>query len=156
MVGKVVTDDIGALFQASDGSGDNWAEGAGNDGVAVIGAYKDKSSFGSCKVVVAFTAVLAANATLSATVGLKDATDNEGTGAADFVAPIGPKIIATGPGGGGTVKGTAEFDFNLAGARQFVASNIKLQLSHAADTVQVGRVLLMGGAKEEPCSLRLN
>lgn len=156
MVGTALTKDVGAFFQGAAGNGDNWVQAGGHDGAAVLTPFVDRTGFGSMKLLVPFTAVLTAAATLTVNLGAQDATDNAGTGAADFGTFSGAKVVATGPGGGGTVNGVAEIDMNVEGARQFLAGKVTATLSHAADTVQLGRVLCLGGATEEPCSKRLN
>lgn len=155
MVGVALTKDIGSLFQATNAKETNSTGGGSGDNTFLTGAYVDKSDFCSCKVIVAGDFVAAAlNDTLTLTVELVDATDSGGTGSALFGTAFGPTAVFTAPGAA-TTHQVFEFDFNIEGARQFVAFNVKPHPS-GTNTFVGSVVLCLGGAREEPCSKRLN
>lgn len=136
------------------------AGGAGNN-VAADGAWADRSLGGtenlaqSCKVIVAYSAVLAAGKALDLTMSLQDAADNAGTGAAAFGASYGPTPIATSVGGG-TVTGTVEFDFDLTMARGFIRPVITPDLTNTVtDTATVSATIVFFGADRQPMSRSL-
>ena len=154
MVGTAMTKDIGSLFQATVGLNDSFTSGAGNDNVAVVSVFVDKSNFCSAKVIAVCKAALTAAKHLILTIGMQDADKSDGTGAADFGTFTTAKTVAT---GAGTKQVTAEADFNVEGARQWVALKITAHLDKGdTDTLVAGYALCLGGAREEPTSLRLN
>jgi hypothetical protein len=127
------------------------AGGAG-DATELDGRYIDRSGYLSAKLTVAFKAVLGDGETLSIAANLQDDADGAGVGT-DFGGAFASAVVATGPGGGGTVEGQVELDFDLSGARQYVRAQFTPDLSAAnTDTAIIAAVLVLGGADEIPAS----
>jgi hypothetical protein len=138
--------------------------GAGNDGVAVNGNIIDlqtlqnqgKKKFHSAKLMIPFTAVLAAAATLTATVVVQHGSAANLSDAATYLDELGVNgkpatIVATGPGGGGTVRGVIEVSIALGGAKRYIRSVVTLNLSAATvDTVAAGGAWVLGAPEEAP------
>jgi len=165
MFGPSYSKNVGALLH-----GENALDaavitaGAGNDGVAVNGNIIDlqtlqnqgKKKFHSAKLMIPFTAVLAAAATLTATVVMQHGSAANLSDAATYLDELGVNgkaatVVATGPGGGGTVRGVIEVSIALGGAKRYVRSVVTLNLSRAnTDTVAAGGALVLGAAEETP------
>jgi len=128
------------------------AGGAG-DATAVTGVIIDRAALGwpqSCVVAVPFTATLAAAATLSLSITLQDGDASNLSDAGTFASRANG-VIATGPGGGGTVTGTIELDVNLSGAKRYVRANFTPDLSASGtDTAALSEVIVFGGATRLP------
>lgn len=131
----------GAYCRTARGSGNNTATAAGTgDATEVSGAWQSRKSATkgialSGKLVISYTATLAAAATLSFSGNFQDALDASGTGAADFPATGGSVaafVAATGGTGGTTETGTVELDIDLSGAREFIRAQITPDLSAGA------------------------
>lgn len=135
------------------------AAGAG-DNTLSSGKWLDRTKYRSAKLVVSWTATLAAAATLTLTIGARDASDTSGTGAATYTGPkagtgnsgaFAIAVVATGPGGGGTLFGTTEVDFNLEGANVAIQSRITPDLSAGStDTARISAVWIFGGGEVIP------
>lgn len=139
--------------------------GAGNDNVAVTGPYTDLTALAqrprAVALLVAWKAVLAAAATLSLTMKFRDATDTTGTAVADYVGPahtqqtakLAVTVVATGPGGGGTVRGVTKIACELQPARACLAATVTADLSAAnTDTVAIAGTFVFAGYDELPPS----
>lgn len=131
--------------------------GAGNDGVEVNGTGFDRFQFGntrflSGKLVIAWRATLAQDATLSIAANLQDDTAvGFGATPADYGPALANAVVATGPSGGGTVRGVSVIDVDLAGARQFLRAQVTANLSAAnTDTVGICATFIFGGADQLP------
>lgn len=127
----------GAFARSARGSGNNTAVAAGaGDATEVNGAWQSRmSSKGialSAKLIVSFTATLAAGATLTLAGNFQDATTIGGTGADDFGDLVPATIVATGAAGGSTETGTFEIDVDLSGASEFIRAQITPNLSAGA------------------------
>ena len=140
----------GGLTATAGGAGDNTVANANwvsrkddrNKGIAL-----------SVKLIVSYSAVLAAAATLKFAVNFQDATDGAGTGAAQY--PVGESVATTtaaiGPAGGGTVSGTFEVDMDLAGAREFIRAQVTPDLSAGAtDTLSFHMDYVFFGEQRGP------
>jgi hypothetical protein len=98
------------------------AAGSG-DATTVTGQTIDREGFAggslpnSAEIAVLFAATLASGKTLSVTFDVQDSLD--GTTFADY-ATSAALVAATGPSGGGTVKGQLEFPVSLGSARRYV------------------------------------
>lgn len=131
------------------------AAGAG-DATEVNGSWVDRvlADVGmaqSAKLVITFTATLAASATLTFAGNFQDATDSSGTGAADYSTAFSATVVATGDSGGSTETGTVEIDVDLSGARQFIRSQITPNLSAGAtDTCEWSACLVFYGDHRQP------
>jgi len=168
MFGPSYSKNIGALLH-----GENALDaavitaGAGNDGVAVNGNTIDlqalqnqgKNKFHSAKLMIPFKAVLAAAATLSATVVIKHDSDSGMGTEATYTDERGVSgktvtVVATGPGGGGTVRGVVEVPLSLDGAKRYIRAVVTLNLSAAnTDTVAAGGTWVFGAGEEMPVGL---
>lgn len=132
------------------------AGGAG-DNTLVVGVIIDRNLLAtalSAVFALPFTTTLAAAATLifkSAIIEHGDASDlSDATTFATLEDATGT-VIATGPGGGGTVTGCKEYDVDLQGAKQYVRISYKPDLSAAnTDTAAIGAVAVFGGANTLP------
>lgn len=128
------------------------AGGAG-DNTAVTGAIIDRAAIGfpqSAVLAIPFTATLAAGETLS--IGY---TVQEGNAAdlsdAQTLQTSALAVVATGPGGGGTVTGCFEVDVLLSGAGRYVRANFTPDLSRSGtDTAALSAVLVLGGMDRLP------
>ena len=136
---------VGARLTAQAGGGVSATAGGAGDNTKADGLWLDRSRYGSAKLVIHYRATLAAAATLSLQANLRDAVDGAGAGANAFGAAMASKVVATGPGGGGTVRGVVELDYDLNGARQFVQAQFTPDLSAAnTDTCQIEAVWVFG------------
>jgi hypothetical protein len=132
--------------------------GAGNDNVELNGQAKDRLKAGrtlglSGKLLILFEAVLAQDETLTVAANLQDAAASSFAGgdAADYGTAFPATVVATGPTGGGTVRGVVELDVDLSGARQWVREQVTLNLSASGtDTVKASSCLLIGGTDHLP------
>lgn len=126
--------------------------GGSGDNTAVTGIVIDRFATGdalSMTLLLAFTAVLAAAATLTfKTVKVQSGAASDGSDAADFaVLETTGTVFATGPGGGGTVTSQAEYDVDLAGAGRYLTIVFTPDLSAAnTDTAKVAAVVILGGS----------
>lgn len=128
------------------------AGGAG-DNTAVTGVIIDRAAHGfaqSCVVAIPYTTTLAAAATLS--IGYTVQTgENSGLSDATTFNSAASAVVATGPGGGGTVTGVFEVNLPLIGAGRFVRVNFTPDLSAAnTDTAALSAVVVFGGADRLP------
>jgi hypothetical protein len=128
------------------------AGGAG-DAAAVTGVIIDRAALGwpeSCVVAIPFTATLAAAATLTVASVLQHG-DNSGLSDAETLATVSSGVVATGPGGGGTVVGTIEVNVPLRGAKRYLRLNYTPDLSAAnTDVAALGGVVAFAGANRLP------
>lgn len=129
------------------------AAGTG-DNTAVAGVIIDRAALGwpkSAVFAVPFTTTLAAAATLSLAMTVQDGDASNLADAATYASRANA-VVATGPGGGGTVTGTVEFDVNLQGAKRYVRLNFTPDLSAGGtDTADLGSaVAVFGGANRLP------
>jgi hypothetical protein len=154
--------DVGAYATAVRmGSGTAVAGGAGDATLATTAwidrAPAERGPYKSGKLVIAYTTTLAAAATLGFTVTLKDATTVGGAGAAAYGTAKAAGAVATGPGGGGTVTGCVELDFNFETAREFLAADITPDLSAGSvDTAAWTAIMVFFGSDRNPISARVN
>lgn len=124
-MGDIVTQrNIGAmgdLLRLSDQAAIT-AAGSG-DATTVTGQTIDREGFAggslpnSAEIAVLFSATLASGKTLSVTFDVQDSPD--GTNFSDY-ATSAALVAATGPSGGGTVRGQLEYQVNLTSARRYV------------------------------------
>lgn len=136
--------------------------GAGIDGAATDGNVIDRLAAGktlyqSGKVIIPFKAVLAEAATLSFTVSFKHGATNNPQAAYTYgpegTPAVGPTVVATGPAGGGTVRGTFEVPVDLRMALRYFRVVITPDLSAAnTDTNAMSAVLVEGGSDEKPAT----
>nr|WP_295828293.1 hypothetical protein [uncultured Azospirillum sp.] len=143
-----------ALIAARYGvAGVDVTAGGSGDATEVNCAWVDRLGFASLKAVVTYTATLAAAATLTFAGNLQDASDSGGTGADDYGPALPATVVATGPGGGGTVTGVAELDFDLSGTNRYVRLQVTPNLSAAnTDVCEFGVTYILAGATENPVS----
>lgn len=145
------TDAMANVAARLGSAGTDVTAGGAGDATEVNGAYVDRQDFYSVKVVIAYTATLAAGATLSIAANLQDATDSSGTGVADFGDAYASTVVATGGVGGSTETGVVELDFNLLTADQYIRGQFTPDLSAATtDTAELSMVYILGGAVENP------
>ena len=153
----VIQRDIQALLTAKIASVfDSATAGGTGDNTAVLGTAIDRLAMAgvalNAEIILAFSAVLAATATLTLkTVKVQDSAD--GSTWADFATFTDPGVVATGPTGGGTVAGVVKFGVNLGSARRFVRVDYTPDLSASGtDTCQVLAVLNFGGFDRLPAA----
>lgn len=146
----------GAYSRTAFGSINNTATAAGaGDATEVNGDYANRMDGEnglamSCKVVITYTASLAAGKTLSFAANLQDATDGAGAGVADYGTALASTVVASATG---TNKGTVELDFDLSGAEQFIRAQITPDLSNTAtDTCEWSAAYHFFGYQQNPVS----
>lgn len=127
--------------------------GGTGDATKITGVIIDRAALGwpqSAVVLYAGTATLAAAATLSLTREiLSSAASNMAS--PDTLHAAEAAVVATGPGGGGTVHFEIEQNLNLSGAGRYVQVNPTPDLSAAnTDIAQVSVTLVLGGANRLP------
>lgn len=134
--------------------------GAGNDGVEVDGPTIDRNGFNHLaqggKLIIAWDTTLAAAATLSLAANMQDSPNNSTwTDVLDNYAggALANAVVATGPGGGGTLRGVSVIDFALDQLDRYLRAQVTANLSAAnTDTVRIAAVLVMGGGEVYPLS----
>lgn len=135
--------------------------GAGTDNAEQNGAWVDRkgAAYGtvqSAKLVITGEATLAQDETLSIAVNIQEATDGSGSGAADFGTALASTVVATGDTGGSTEQFTAELDFDLSGAEQFIRSQITADASASGtDTATYTATWVFFGSDRNPISASL-
>lgn len=144
--------DAGAFHAARYGSTSTLTAAGTGDNTEVNADAIDRRGFQSVTVYLGFTATLAATKTLTLSGNLQDCSDLAGTGAADFGDALPATIVATGPGGGGVVKGTVRLgNFNLGMARTHIRAQYTPDLSASGtDTATVWLIYVLGGAEKLP------
>lgn len=148
-------------FRSEYASNGTATAGGAGDATEVDGAWVDRKpatlgAYHTAKLVISYTTTLAAAATLTFAANIQDATDDSGTGAADFGSALTATTVATGPSGGGTVKGTIEMDFDISNAREFLRSQITPNLSAAnTDTCSWQAAWVFGGSDRSGASKSL-
>lgn len=145
---------IGDLIAARRASANAAATAGGSgDNTEVVGVIIDRAAIGwpqSCLVVIPFTATLAAAATLSIAWDI-DSGDASNLAGADVLEAATATVVATGPGGGGTVTGELTAKVNLAGAGRYLRLNFTPDLSAAnTDTAALSSVIVFGGMDRLP------
>ncbi len=146
-VASMITARIASAFASAT------AGGAGNN-TEVVGVAIDRAAFGSVplcgEIEIPFEAVLGAGDTFSIT-GLQVEDSADGAAWATYEALTAPGVVATGPAGGGTVRGQVTADINLSSARRYIRIDHTPVLSAAAtDTAKTLAVLVLGGFDELP------
>lgn len=132
--------------------GDAWSitAGGGGDNTAKTTPWIPREDFKAVLAVVQFVATLAATKTLSLTVLIKDAEDSSGTNARTLET-FAADVVATGPGGGGTIKGVRQFGASLEMGRSHIAITVTPDLNATGtDTAILGAVLILSGGHTEP------
>jgi len=142
----------GANVRSARAAGNQTATAGGSgDATQVDGAWVSrKTATGSialsAKAIISYTATLTAAATLKFAAQFQDAVDAAGAGAANYGDAIASTTAATGGGGGTTETGTAEFDVDLGGAREFIRIRVTPDLSAGAtDTAAWSAIYLFFG-----------
>ena len=145
---------IGAMIAVLRAAANTAATAGGSgDNTAVTGVILDRAAYGfpqSGVVAIPFTATLAAGETLSIGCTVQEGDASNLSDAATLVTAASA-VVATGPGGGGTVTGTFELDLSLAGAGRYVRANFTPDLSAAnTDTAALSAVFVFGGSDRLP------
>ena len=141
--------DIGSLLVSNyQGIGSLTAGGVG-DNTAINGNSFYAGTYGSGKILVVYTATLAATKTLSLKVELKHSEDN-----VTFISvTIKDGVIATGGAGGSTETGVFEYDFNREKLGAYVKVTVTPDLNAAnTDTATVAFVNVYDGGAANPVS----
>lgn len=159
MVGTALTKDGGAFFKAADARASSITAGGSGDATEITGSYIDRTNYSSCKVIVSYKTVLAAGKSLKLAIGLKDADDSSGTNALAYGSGLASSVVQ-GPAPSPPAAqyyGTAECDFNIEGARQWLALDVTPDLTASGtDTAIIAVTLVLCGGNTEPVSARLN
>lgn len=149
---RVIQTDINSLISARIASTITSATAGGTgDNTAITGVTVDRLAFPlvnpplCASLLLLFDTTLAAAATLSLkTVKIQDSAD--GSTWADYKTFTDPGVVATGPGGGGNVKGSTRLGVNLSSARRYVRAVFTPDLSAAnTDTASVLAALVFAG-----------
>lgn len=129
----------------------NIVAGGAGDNAEVVGETIDRSDCLSAVVEIPFKATLAAAATLKMGVTLQQSDDDGSTWGVASTLKAATDVVATGPGGGGTVKGIVELPLNLDPKSKTIRVNVTPDLSAAnTDVASFGVVVVLGGAVKRP------
>lgn len=138
---------IAAAFTAltAGGTGDN---------TAVTGITVDRVPGGvpffSARILIAYSAVLAATKTLTLK-SVKVEHSDDGSTWADYLTFTDPGVVATGQSGGSTEKGVLELAVDLTSAKKYVRVDYTPDLSASGtDTATVVTILDLAGADRLP------
>jgi hypothetical protein len=118
---------LGDLMRLSDHA--TSIAGGSGDATTVTGLTIDREGFSngslplSAEMGVIFEATLASGATLSLGYAVQDSADSSNW--ADYQTPAASVVVATGPSGGGAVKGEFNVPVLLSSARRYVRFNYK-------------------------------
>lgn len=124
------------------------AAGTG-DNTAVTGATIDRQGFGSGKAVVSWRTSLTAAKTLSLAVAYQDSADGSTWNTA--VALQASTVVKTGAATNSVDE--VEFNIDFSGLQRYIRINFTPDLSHTStDTVDIGAVLILGGADTLPAA----
>lgn len=121
------------------------------DGAWVDRQLADYGLAQSAKLVINYSAVLVDGGTLTAAVQFQDASDDDGSDAADFEDAVATTTIDTANSGGETVEDTIEIDIDLSGADRFVRPQITL-IGSGGGTVAYSATLALFGDHRQPAS----
>ncbi len=133
--------------------------GGSGDNTAVTGLTIDRQALGMPQSLVLhyiWSAVLAQAATLELkTQVIQDSADGSTwvtyVPPAPIAAPTAPGIVATGPTGGGTVRGVSRVNINLTAARRYVRFGFTPDMSAAnTDTANVVTMAVLAGNDRLP------
>jgi hypothetical protein len=152
--------DIGDLLKIAGASAFTSVTAAGaGDNTAVVGSTIDRldaatgSLARSAAFALAWTTTLAATKTLSfKTVKVEQSSDGTNWDAtAYFTLTVDPGVVATGPGGGGTVAGTTQVNVDLNSAKRYVRFDWTPDLSNTAtDTATIVAAGVLAGYDRIP------
>lgn len=146
---RVIQTDIHSVVSARLASAiTSITAGGAGDNTAIVGVVIDRQALGvplNADLVLAFDATLAATATLALTaVKIEDSAD--GANWADYAVFTNPGVVATGPAGGGNVKGQLRLGVNLSSARRYIRVDFTPDLSAAnTDKALVTALLVLAG-----------
>lgn len=131
--------------------------GSTGDNTESNGQWIDRQGASWAKVLVGYEAVLGIGATLAIAANLQEATDDAGTGAADFGDALASAVQATGQSGGEAVSGVVELHFDLTEAERYIRIQSTPNLSAAnTDTARVTTMIVLGGYQNLPASVPAN
>lgn len=141
--------DVGAKLGGRFGSITTAVAGGAGDATKDTGEAIDRLGFGSAAVMLAYEATLAEGATLSLAVEREESEDGDvWTDAEEIQAAT---VVATGPSGGGTVRGVLKLRESFEVRSQNVRYNVTPNLSAGAtDTATIATVVVLGGAERLP------
>lgn len=131
------------------------AAGTG-DATEQAGAIIDLNALGNpgwMKVVLTAESVLQAAKTLKVASDVDHGADSGLSDTAVFDAGVTVALLGTGPSGGGTVIGQAEYEVNLSGAKQYLRVNCTPELdASGTDTCILACSAIFGGFANIPVS----
>jgi hypothetical protein len=129
--------------------------GGTGDNTEAISSYIDVRGYCSAKLVLMAKSSITAAKVLNVTAALKDATDTSGTGAAAYGSGVTSKQMDAGAVTNNLT--VMELDYDLAGCRGFIASDITPDLTASGtDTSTINVLLILFGAAEQPSTARAN
>ena len=145
---------IGALIAVLGASANVAVTAAGSgDNTEVVGDILDRAIQGNPQsgvLAIQYTAMLTDGETLAISYDVEKG-NTENLSDALLLATGVSQVVATGPAGGGTVRGTFEVDLKLSGAGRYVRANFTPNLSASgADTAALSAVVVFGGADRNP------
>lgn len=154
MGGIVQTRNIGSLITTRRGTAAATATAGGTgDATTSTGDSIDRASIGmpqSAQFSTLYETTLASGKTLAIATTIQHSTDNSSF--TDY-ATEASTVVATGPSGGGVVKGVREVNVNLSSAYQYVRMNNAPDLSATVtDTAVCRGVAVFGGAAQFPAT----
>lgn len=124
------------------------AAGAG-DNSAVTGVTIDRLGYMAAKLVLAWSATLAANKKLSLAVEYQESADGSSWDTAVVLQALA--AVATDSGAGSTMRGITEFDLNLKARKRYIRFNFTPDLdAGATDTAFIHALALLAGRDTLP------
>ena len=105
----------------------------------------------SAKIVITYTAVLAASETLSAALTVQTSTSSAGTSPSTVGSAVAATQIASGGTSGATVTDTVEFDVDLEAAYRYINGLVTLSTS-GSGTVSYTATLVGYGDTRQPAT----
>lgn len=151
---RIIETDIASVVTVRAGGFATATAGGAGDNTEVNGSTIDRD-FGNdmplCGALsLLFNATLAQDKTLSVTE-LKVQDSADGNSWTDYATLDAPGVVATGPAGGGAVKGQATVKVNLSSARRYVRAVFKPDLSAAdTDTASMSVAWVLAGFRNLP------
>jgi len=148
------TKDAGAWFKALFAKAETAVTAGGTgDNTEVTCAWIDRKGFQSLEALIAYTATLAGDATLSIKANLQHSDDPNGSNAEDYGTAYPVTVQATGDSGGSTETGVVQLGFDLTMAKRYVSLQFTPDLSRAnTDTAKVVPTYVLGGGIDAPAN----
>lgn len=145
--------DIAALLSGAHGGQLDVLAGGAGDNTEENGSWVDAIDYESAVLYLAVEAVLGDGATASVAMNAQTASDDQGTGVADYGDAHANAVLLTGGAGGTTEQGVVELPLSLVQSDflGFIRGQFTVDLSAATtDTARASLVIVRGGPREAP------